>query len=121
MCAKTGTAQNFRIIRGKRIELNEKFLNDTMRAESVKKIEELSQKDLMPSILAVEQFIFDSTRAEEWAKRYKDSTQLRKYLKRSYTQPKKDSVPPPRTAFLKKEDMILPEKQLFAKMKRSRV
>lgn len=160
MCAKTGTAQNFRVLRGKKIELNEnsmfvafaprenpkiaicvvvenagfgstsagpiasllieKYLNDTLRPESVKKIEELSNKDLMPSILTVEQYIFDSTRAEEWARRYKDSTQLRKFLRRSSTPPsRKDSVPPSRTAFMKYDDMLLPVKKELKK--RSRV
>ncbi|HYC28816.1 MAG TPA: penicillin-binding transpeptidase domain-containing protein, partial [Chitinophagaceae bacterium] len=159
MCAKTGTAQNFRIIRGKKVELNEnsmfvafapredpkiavcvvvenagygstsaapiaslvieKFLNDTLRAESVKKADELSKKDLMPSILPVEQYIFDSTRAEEWAKRFGDSTQLRKYLKRS-SAPKKDTVPPQRSVYFKKEELMMPEEQFAFKMKRSR-
>ena len=159
ICAKTGTAQNFRIIRGKRIELNEnsmfvafaprenpqiaicvvienagygstsaapiasllieKYLNDTLRTESVKKADELSKKNLMPAILAVEQYIYDSTRAEEWAKKYGDSTMLRRYLRKGATAPKKDSVPPARTVY-KQEDMILPGREIVLKQKRSR-
>jgi penicillin-binding protein 2 len=160
MCAKTGTAQNFRYIRGKKIELNEnsmfvafaprenpkiaicvvvenagfgstsaapiasllieKYLNDSLRPESLKKVEEMANKDLMPSILGVEQYIFDSTRAEEWAKRYKDSTQLRRFLrKQPAPSQKKDSVPPSRTVFVKHDDMIEPTRQNLAK--RSRV
>jgi penicillin-binding protein 2 len=132
ICAKTGTAQNFRIIRGKRIELNEnsmfvcfaprvnpkiaiavvvenagfgstsaapiasllieKYLNDTLRAESVKKIEELANKDLMPSILKVEQHIADSLRAVEWFKITKDSSYIRKY--KNTTPAKKDTSVP---------------------------
>jgi len=89
--------------------LIEKYLNDSLRPESVKKVEELSNKDLMPPILAVEQYIFDSTRAEEWAKRYGDSSQLRRFLKKqSNPSPKKDTVPPARTVFLKHNDMIEP-------------
>ncbi len=160
MCAKTGTAQNFRIIRGKRVELNEnsmfvafapredpkiaicvvvenagygstsaapiaslmieKYLNDTLRTESVKKIEELANKDLMPSILGLEQFLFDSTRAEQWAKLYGDSTMLRKYIKKGAQKPKKDSVPEKRVVFMKKEDLALPESRSLLKQKRSR-
>jgi len=158
MCAKTGTAQNFRYIRGKRIELNEnsmfvafaprenpkiaicvvvenagfgstaaapiasllieKYLNDSLRAESVKKVEELSNKDLLPSILAIEQYVFDSARAEQWAKRYGDSTQLRKYLKKQSGPQKRDTVPP-RTVFVHTIDMLDPGKQNLKK--RSRV
>jgi penicillin-binding protein 2 len=132
ICAKTGTAQNFRIIRGKRIELNEnsmfvcfaprenpkiaiavvvenagygstsaapiasllieKYLNDTLRPESVKKVEELANKDLMPSILKVEQHIADSLRAVEWFKITKDSSYIRKY--KNTTPAKKDTSVP---------------------------
>ena len=159
MCAKTGTAQNFRYIRGKKIELNEnsmfvafaprenpkiaicvvvenagfgstaaapiasllieKYLNDSLRPESVKKVEELSNKDLLPSILATEQYIFDSTRAEQWAKRYRDSTQLRKYLKKQSGPAQKRDTIPPRTVFTNSSDMINPGKQSLKK--RSRV
>ena len=100
--------------------LIEKYLNDTLRAESVKKVEELANKDLMPSILAVEQYIFDSVRAEQWAKRYGDSTQLRRFLKRQPNPSnKKDSVPPSRIVFVKHDDMIEPAR--YDLKKRSRV
>jgi penicillin-binding protein 2 len=133
ICAKTGTAQNFRVIRGKRIELNEnsmfvcfaprenpkiaiavvvenagfgstsagpiasllmeKYLNDTLRTESVKKIEELENKDLMPAILKVEQHIADSLRAVEWFKMTKDSNYIRKYNKPGAPAKKDSSTP----------------------------
>lgn len=164
MCAKTGTAQNFRFIRGKKIELNEnsmfvafapredpkiaicvvvenagfgstaagpvaslmieKYLNDTLRPESVKKVEEIANKDLMPSILATEQFIFDSTRAEQWAKIYGDSTSLRKYLRKGTYQPPKDSLPKApekKVVYFNKAELVLPEKKMAAKKKRSTV
>jgi penicillin-binding protein 2 len=157
ICAKTGTAQNFRIIRGKKMELNEnsmfvafaprenpkiavcvvvenagygstsagpiasliieKYLNDTLRAVSVKKAEELANKNLMPGILPLEQFLFDSTRAEEWARRFGDSTMLKRYLRKI---PKKDSVPPARTVYLKQEDMLKPDSDWTLKQKRSK-
>ena len=160
ICAKTGTAQNFTILRGRRVELNEnsmfvafaprvnpkiaicvvvenagygstsaapiasllieKYLNDTLRAERIKQAEELSKKNLMPSILGVEQFIFDSTRAEEWAKKYGDSTMLKRYLRKGAVQPKKDTVPPTRSAFIKQDEMILPGNENVLKQKRSK-
>lgn len=156
MCAKTGTAENYRIIRRKRVQLDdnamfvafaprenpkiaicvvvenagygstsagpiasfliEKYLNDTLRAETKKKIEEMANRDLLPDILPVEQYIFDSTRAEQWAKRFGDSTQLRRFLKKQNPSPKKDTVPPPRTVFM--DEMMIPEG--ISKPKRSR-
>jgi penicillin-binding protein 2 len=125
ICAKTGTAQNFRVIGGKKIELNEnsmfvcfaprenpkiaiavvvenagygstsaapiasllmeKYLNDTLRPESVKKAEAMAARNLMPSILVREQFIADSARAYEWYKITKDSSYIRKFLRRGQT------------------------------------
>src|SRR5215203_740690 len=133
VCAKTGTAQNFRIIRRKRIELNEnsmfvcfapredpkiaiavvvenagfgstsagpiasllmeKYLNDTLRPESIKKLEELANKDLMPSILKVEQHIADSLRAVEWFRVTKDSSYIKKYTKPGAPAKKNSSIP----------------------------
>jgi penicillin-binding protein 2 len=133
ICAKTGTAQNFRIIGGKKVELNEnsmfvcfaprenpkiaiavvvenagfgstaaapiasllmeKFLNDTLRPESVKKAEAMAAKNLMPSILKREQFIFDSSRAYEWFRITKDSAYIRKFWRRTHEeQARKDSL-----------------------------
>ena len=134
ICAKTGTAQNFRFIGGRRIELNEnsmfvcfaprenpkiaiavvvenagfgstaaapiasllleKYLNDTLRAESVKKAQALAEKNLMPSILVREQYIADSARAQFYFKLTKDSSYLRKFFKNHMpAAPKKDSLP----------------------------
>jgi penicillin-binding protein 2 len=124
ICAKTGTAQNFRFIGGKKIELNEnsmfvcfaprenpkiaiavvvenagfgstaaapiasllmeKYLNDTLRPESVKKAEAMAAKNLMPSILKREQFIADSARAYEWFRITKDSSYIRKFWRRTH-------------------------------------
>ena len=161
ICAKTGTAQNFRIIRGKRIELNEnsmfvafaprqdpkiaicvvienagfgstsaapiaslmieKYLNDTLRTESVKKIEEISNKDLMPGILTVEQFIADSIRAVEWTRITKDSSHLKKFLHKVPTAPQQDPPPKPRTVYLKAGDLLQPDNRTGIKQKRSNV
>ncbi len=158
MCAKTGTAQNFRFIYGRKIELNEnsmfvafaprenpkiaicvvienagfgstsaapiaslmieKYLNDTLRAESIKKAEELGNKDLMPSILVVEQHIADSVRAYQWFKITKDSAYIKKYLKKGWQpQPKKDDAPPATKIVLAKPEAIEPRLKFVLKKK----
>jgi len=156
ICAKTGTAQNFRFIGGRKIELNEnsmfvcfapredpkiaiavvvenagygstaaapiasllmeKYLNDTMRAVSVKKVEEISKKDLMPSILALEQRIADSTRAYEWFRITKDSAYIRKWI-RGGARKKEEAPQPQQKIVLMHKDWILPEKTLKYKKK----
>jgi len=75
--------------------LVEKYLNDTLREESKKKIEELANKDMMPSILVVQQHIADSLRAVQWFKMTNDSSYIRKYkqttpVKKDTSAPKKD-------------------------------
>jgi penicillin-binding protein 2 len=132
ICAKTGTAQNFTILRGRRVELNEnsmfvafaprenpkiaiavvvenagygstaagpiaslmieKYLNDTLSVASQKKADAFAQKDLMPSILKVKQFIADSTRAWFYYDLTKDSAYIEKFLQRNKPQPKPDST-----------------------------
>jgi penicillin-binding protein 2 len=132
ICAKTGTAQNFTVVRGKRVELNEnsmfvafaprenpkiaicvvvenagfgstaagpiaslmmeKYLNDTLSTASVKKAEDFSKKDLMPSILKVKQFIADSTRAWYYYNLTKDTAYIKNFLQRNKPQPKKDTA-----------------------------
>jgi penicillin-binding protein 2 len=134
ICAKTGTAQNFTLLRGKKVELNEnsmfvafaprenpriaiavvvenagygstaagpiaslmieKYLNDTLSAASQKKADAFAQKDLMPGILKIKQYIEDSTRARYYFGLTKDSSFIKKYL-RSNVAPKKDSVKTP--------------------------
>ena len=74
----------------------------------------------MPSILPLEQYLFDSVRAEQWAKLYGDSTMLRKFLKKGSYKPKKDSLPEKRVVYFKKDEMGLPEERFYLKQKRSR-
>jgi penicillin-binding protein 2 len=158
ICAKTGTAQNFRIIRGKRIELNEnsmfvcfaprenpkiaiavvvenagfgstsaapiasllieKYLNDTLRPESVKKVEELANKDLMPSILKVEQHIADSLRAVEWFKITKDSSYIRKF-KNTAPVKKETSAPPKEQRIVHQRLEAIDPKEYFTSVKKT--
>jgi len=69
----------------------EKFLNDTLRAESVKKIDEIAAASLMPAYLPRLQFKTDSIRSFEWFKMTKDSSFIRKFIRKGAS-PK---LPPP--------------------------
>jgi penicillin-binding protein 2 len=60
----------------------EKFLKDSLRPESEKKIEEISQATLMPSYLPRLQFKTDSTRAFQWFQMTKDSSYIQKFIRR---------------------------------------
>lgn len=164
VCAKTGTAENYRIIDGKRVKLKdnsvfvcfaprenpkiavavivenagfgatwagpiaalmmEKYLNDTLRTERVKEVERIASANLMPGWLDREQYKADSTRARYWFGLTKDSSYIRKYLRRgggsSPAPAKKDSsAPKPKTriAYLPKWEAIEPKNILYPKMK----
>ena len=71
--------------------LLEKYLNDTMRTESVKKIEEIARIDLMPGYLPRLQYKTDSIRAYQWFDLTKDSSYIRDYLRsgKPYVPPSK--------------------------------
>ncbi len=60
--------------------LVEKYLNDSLRAESVKKAEEIAATDLLPKYLVRLQFVADSTRAANRALQTHDSSSLMKYI-----------------------------------------
>lgn len=61
----------------------EKYLNDTLRPEKVKKYQEISSTNLMPSYLVRMQYREDSIRAFKWFEMTKDSSYIQKYLKKS--------------------------------------
>ena len=149
ICAKTGTAQNFTFLRGKKIELNEnsmfvafaprenpkiaicvvvenagfgstaagpiasmmieKYLNDTLSTASKKKADDFAQKDLMPKILAVKQFIEDSLRARKYFNLTKDSSYLRKFFKTKQEEKKDTAKPKPPIAKLTAPNKGLPK------------
>ncbi len=58
----------------------EKYLNDTLRPESVKKAELIAGTDLMPKYFVRLQFLQDSTNASKRALQTHDSTRLMKYI-----------------------------------------
>jgi penicillin-binding protein 2 len=98
--------------------LIEKFLNDTLRAESIKRIEELSNKNLMPSHLPRLQFKADSTRAYRWFQITKDSNYIKRFLNRSTPKPaKKDSSAPIQKIVWQNHDLINPTNELTMKKK----
>ena len=89
--------------------LVEKYLNDTLRPERVKKMEEIAAKDLMPSYLIREQFKADSIRAQDWFKRTNDSTYIKKFLHPGYAgeqKKKSDNTPPANTSRPEKQGIM---------------
>lgn len=62
--------------------LIEKYLTDSIRTDRMKEVERISGTNLMPSYLKRKQFIADSTRAYFYFNLRKDSSYIRKYLKR---------------------------------------
>ena len=151
ICAKTGTAENFRILDGRRVQLKdnsvfvafapmqnpkiaiavvvenagfgstwaapiasilmEKFLNDTLREETKKKIDYISSSNLMPGWLPREQYKADSVRAYYWFKLTKDSSYIQDYMRYRTTPVKKDTTEnkPQRIAARKRMDAIEPK------------
>jgi penicillin-binding protein 2 len=154
VCAKTGTAENYRMIDGKRTKLKdnsmfvsfaprenpkiaiavvvenagfgatwggniaqilmEKYLTDSLRPERAKKAEEIAAANMMPGWLAREQYKADSTRAQYWFKVTKDSSYLKKFLRRSAPVKKDSSAPKPtqRITYLHKWEAVEPENNI---------
>lgn len=83
----------------------EKYLNDTLRPESIARIEELANRNLMPSWVATDQYKADSARAFQWFKMTKDSNYIRKYLRRQ-------SAPRPRPPVPAKPKPQQPQQQV---------
>ena len=73
----------------------EQYLNDTLRPESIARIEELANRNLMPSWVATDQYKADSARAFQWFKMTKDSNYIRKYLRRHSATPRPAKPAPP--------------------------
>lgn len=134
VCAKTGTAENYRIIDGKRVKLKdnsmfvafaprenptiaiavvvenagfgatwggnmaqllmEQYLTDSLRPERVKKAEEIAAANLMPGWLTREQFKADSARGYFYFNLTKDSSYIKKYIRKSTPPPPRDTTPP---------------------------
>ncbi len=87
----------------------EQYLNDTLRPESIEKIEYVASANLMPDWLPREQYRQDSIRAHEWYKITKDSSYIKKFLKKGQRLPRRDSSGNERIAALSGFEAILPE------------
>jgi len=105
----------------------EKYLNDTLRPESVKEAERVAAANLMPSWLPREQYKEDSIRARFYFNLTKDSSYIRKYLRRGGTTApaKKDSTPAKpaqqpsqRVAYLQLWEAVLPQ-TIFSQVKKN--
>lgn len=160
ICAKTGTAENKRVIDGKVLQLKdhsvfgcfapmqdpkiaicvivenggfgstwagpmaylmvEKYLTDSLRADRVVEADRIASANLMPSYLPRLQYIEDSARAQYYFKLTKDSSYIRKFLKRGSSprpQPARDSTAPrQRIAYLRPE-LLEPAKPISLKKK----
>jgi penicillin-binding protein 2 len=155
VCGKTGTAEKFGIIDGKRIQLEdnsvfvcfapredpkiaiavviensgfgntwaapiagaimEKYLNDTLRPERAKQVETVAAANLMPSFLPRLQYIADSTRAQAWFKMTKDSSYIKKYLRKITAAPKQQRPQPGRRpAPAQQVAVVMPDKNFTA-------
>jgi penicillin-binding protein 2 len=155
VCAKTGTAENYTILDGKRIQLKdnsvfvcfaprenpriaiavvvensgfggtwagpissilmEKYLNDTLRPERRKKVEEIANANLMPPHLKRLQYKTDSIRAYDWFKMTKDSSYIKKYIAvKEHKAPPKGDGPPGKNG---RSIAILNEGRLMLKKK----
>ncbi len=160
VCAKTGTAENYRIIDGKRVKLKdnsmfvsfaprenptiaiavvvenagfgatwggniaqllmEKYLTDSLRPERAKKAEEIAAANLMPGWLTREQYKADSVRGYFYFNLTKDSSYIKRFLRRSSAPVKKDSsLPKPATrlAAVYKFDGLRQEELTYLKNK----
>lgn len=73
----------------------EKYLNDTLRPERIKKMEEVASANLMPWYLKRLQFKADSVRAYKWLEAYKDSSMLKRFFENNRV--KTDSTKKPET------------------------
>jgi penicillin-binding protein 2 len=150
VCGKTGTAEKFRIIDGRKIQLKdnsvfvcfaprddpkialavvvensgfgntwaapiagllvEKYINDTLRTERLKQVEDIAGANLMPSYLHRLQYIEDSTRAHRWFELTKDSSYIKKYIFERYREPK--PAEERRTVTTRKPEALKPEREL---------
>ncbi|RYY57589.1 MAG: penicillin-binding protein 2 [Chitinophagaceae bacterium] len=62
----------------------EKYLLDSLTTRSKADFERIANTNIMPAYLKKLQFITDSARANEWFRKTKDSTYLRRFLNKSY-------------------------------------
>lgn len=160
VCAKTGTAENYTILDGRRIKLPnnsmfvcfapkdnpriaiavavqnagfgatwggpiarilmEKYLNDTLQTKSVADVDRIAAANLMPAYLKRLQYKTDSTRAQDWFKKTKDSTYIRRYISATGIRTALPALPAGKKELPKETGCttawaIVPDKKIFYK------
>jgi penicillin-binding protein 2 len=105
----------------------EKYLNDTLQEKSKADLERIANSNLIPAHYKIIQWITDSTRAQEWFKKTKDSSYIKRFLsfdKRSENintpailanEGGRDKKEIPVLPEYKQEVAILPEKKYYTK------
>lgn len=70
----------------------EKYLTDSLRADRIKEADRIADVNLMPSYLPKDQFTADSIRAVYYFNLTKDSSYIKKFLRRGVPEVKKDTL-----------------------------
>jgi penicillin-binding protein 2 len=100
----------------------EKYLNDTLMTASKADSARISGTNLMPAWLAREQYKADSARARQWFEWTKDSSYIKKYIRKGQpatkdSSNKKDSTGGGRRVAAARFDWIAPDRQAFLSKK----
>jgi len=100
----------------------EKYLTDSLRSERVKEVDRISNTNLMPAWIPRVQYVADSTRAYDWFEITKDSSYIKKFLRRGKVAPIKtdstdNSKPRQHITFKLKFDALQPDEQYWFKKK----
>jgi penicillin-binding protein 2 len=91
--------------------LLEKYLTDSLRAESKKEVERVTAINLIPKYFAEEQYSADSIRALNYFKQTNDSSVLKKYMRRSRQETPKQ--PTPKSELIQNNAVIFNPKKTF--------
>jgi penicillin-binding protein 2 len=99
--------------------LIEKYLTDSLRADRLAEVDRIANENLMPSYLPRLQYKEDSVRGYFYFNLTKDSSYIRRFLKKGSQPPaKKDSTgPKPKLAIHRKLEGLEPEKFITLKKK----
>ncbi len=65
----------------------ERYLKDSIPADRLKEVDRIANANLMPSYVKYLQYIEDSARAFNWAERYKDSSQIKRFYRTNPVRP----------------------------------
>ena len=100
----------------------EKYLTDSLRTDRLKEVDRIAAANLMPGYLPRLQFKEDSVRAYFYFNLTKDSSYIKKFLRKGHSQPaKKDSSAPQTKIVYRKPDLFEPEKNSLFKKKNATI